>query len=109
MKTTKLDDDLSVSGQVQPRDVPELARAGYRTIICNRPDEEEPGQPTFAEIAAIAESLGLKVAHIPVDDAHPVEMQKGEFARALAQLPAPVLAYCRTGNRCTRLHEAVSV
>ncbi|GAA5053766.1 TIGR01244 family sulfur transferase [Erythrobacter westpacificensis] len=108
MEPKKLTDSLSVAGQVQPEEVEQLAKAGFKAIICNRPDDEEPGQPDFAEIAAAAEAQGLEVRHIPVDASRPVEMQKDAFARALAELPAPVLAYCRTGNRCTLLHQAVT-
>ncbi len=108
MEPKKLTDSLSVAGQVQPEEVEQLAKAGFKAIICNRPDDEEPGQPDFAEIAAAAEEQGLEVRHIPVDASRPVEMQKDAFARALAELPAPVLAYCRTGNRCTLLHQAVT-
>lgn len=108
MEPTKLSDTLSVAGQVQPDEVADMARAGFKSIICNRPDDEEPGQPDFADIAAAAQAQGMAVRHIPVDATRPVEMQKDEFARALAELPAPVLAYCRTGNRCTMLHQAVS-
>lgn len=108
MEPKKLTETLSVSGQVRPDEVEQLAKAGFRAIICNRPDDEEPGQPDFAEIAAAAKAQGLEVRHIPVDASRPVEMQKDLFVRALAELPAPVLAYCRTGNRCTLLHQAVT-
>lgn len=108
MEPTKLSDNLSVMGQVQPDEVAALAEQGFKAIICNRPDDEEPGQPDFAEVAAAAEALGLPARHIPVDAMRPVEMQKDEFAQALAEMPGPVLAYCRTGNRCTLLHNAVS-
>tara|TARA_B100001057_G_scaffold468556_1_gene527853 strand:- start:386 stop:715 length:330 start_codon:yes stop_codon:yes gene_type:complete len=108
MEPTKLTDTLSVAGQVRPEEIEQLARAGFKAIICNRPDHEEPGQPDFAEVAAAAEAQGMKVRHIPVDASRTVEMQKDEFARALAEMPGPVLAYCRTGNRCTLLHQAIS-
>lgn len=108
METTKLSDTLSVTGQVRPDEVAQLARAGFRSVICNRPDDEEPGQPDFAQIAAAAREQGMEARHIPVDAEHTVEMQSAAFARALDELPKPVLAYCRTGNRCTKLHEAVT-
>ena len=108
METTKLSDTLSVTGQVRPDDISQLAKAGFRSVICNRPDNEEPGQPDFAQIAAAAREQGMEARHIPVDAEHTVEMQNAAFARALAELPGPVLAYCRTGNRCTKLHEAVN-
>ena len=108
MGTTKLSDALTVTGQVRPDEMAQLARAGFRSVICNRPDHEEPGQPDFAQIAAAARAQGMEARHIPVDAEHTVEMQSAAFARALDELPKPVLAYCRTGNRCTKLHEAVS-
>lgn len=108
MEPNKLTEDLAVMGQITPEDVAALAQAGFKSIICNRPDEEEPGQPDFAEIAAAAEAQGMPAVQIPVDAERPVEMQKDAFARALADLPGPVLAYCRTGNRCTLLHQAVT-
>lgn len=108
MEPTKLDDTLFVAGQVRPEEVEQLAKAGFKSIICNRPDHEEPGQPDFAEVAAAAQAQGMEARHIPVDAARPVETQKDAFARALEELPGPVFAYCRTGNRCTMLHQAIS-
>ena len=108
MDTKKLTDNLFVTGQITAEQVGELAQQGFRSIICNRPDDEEQGQPEFAEIAAAAEGQGMAARHIPVDSDWPVEMQKDEFARALAEMPGPVLAYCRTGNRGSMLHDAVS-
>lgn len=108
MDITRLSEGLAVSPQVTREELPALAAAGFRAVVCNRPDKEEAGQPDFAEIAAAARALGLEARHIPVDDSHPVAMQKDLFAQALDELPQPVLAYCRTGNRCTKLYEAVS-
>ena len=45
---------LSVSGQITPADVEDIKDAGFRAIICNRPDGEGSDQPTFPEIAAAA-------------------------------------------------------
>ncbi|WAT16691.1 TIGR01244 family sulfur transferase [Aurantiacibacter sp. MUD11] len=106
MDITRIDEAISVTGQVLPKEVQALADAGFRTIICNRPDGEDPGQPDFASVAAAAQACGLEVRHIPVDDAHPIDMQKGDFARAMHDLPGPVLAYCRTGNRSGKIYQA---
>src|SRR3546814_7968304 len=57
---------LSVSPQIDPADVVALAASGFRSIVCNRPDGEEAGQPTAAAIAAAAEAHGLRFVHIPV-------------------------------------------
>ena len=62
----KLDDRTSVSGQIQPADVPGLKASGIGMIICNRPDGEEPGQPTAAEVQDAAEAEGIEFRHVPI-------------------------------------------
>src|SRR3546814_20687003 len=71
----------------------------FRSIVCNRPDGEEAGQPTAAAIAAAAEAHGLRFVHIPVMSGGIDEGDVATMARALADLPAPVLASCRSGAR----------
>lgn len=94
---------LSVSPQIDPADVVALAASGFRSIVCNRPDGEEPGQPTAASVAAAAEVHGLRFVHIPVMSGGIDEGDVAKMARALADLPAPVLAYCRSGARSEQL------
>ncbi len=100
-----LDVDMSVSGQIMPEQVQAIAKAGFRTIVCTRPDDEEPGQPRFAEVAAAAEALGLKAVHIPVSGWIGEEQIAGMQA-VLADMPRPFYSYCRSGNRSTTLYEA---
>jgi len=90
---------LTVTGQIQPQDVATLAGAGFKSIICNRPDGEEPGQPPQATIAAAAAKAGLGFAFLPVTGADLGPAAGREFARLMATLPGPVLAYCRSGAR----------
>ncbi|WP_143137759.1 beta-lactamase hydrolase domain-containing protein, partial [Burkholderia ubonensis] len=54
MNIRKLTDTLSVSPQITAADLPALSAAGFRAIVCNRPDGEGPDQPTVAEIRAAA-------------------------------------------------------
>jgi sulfide:quinone oxidoreductase len=89
---------LFVGGQITAADVEALARRGIRSILCNRPDGEEPGQPDFAEIAAAARAAGVEVRHLPIIGA-PSDEAAAAFGEALERLPAPVLAYCRAGQR----------
>lgn len=99
MQIKQLNDDISVTGQITPEEVALLSRAGFKSVICNRPDDEDPGQPSFASIAAAAEANGMQARHIPVSAELTPDMQKDAFAQAMAEMPGPVLAYCRTGNR----------
>lgn len=105
MQITRLNDRISVSPQIAVSDVAGLAELGYRSIICNRPDDEEPGQVSAAQIGEEAMRHGLAFAHVPAI-AGAIAAADGEaMANALATLPAPVLAYCRSGARSTKLHE----
>lgn len=103
MELRQLSPALFVAGQIKPDDMHAIAEQGIRSIICNRPDAEEAGQPAWADIAAAAELAGIETRFIPVT-AETIGPQVGaRFAEALAELPQPVLAFCRTGNRCTIL------
>jgi sulfide:quinone oxidoreductase len=94
---------LSVSPQLTEADVAQAARDGFRAIIDNRPDGEEPGQPTAAEMKALAAAQGLGFAHVPTVGGKITDEDVALMAHALANLEGPVLAYCRTGTRSTTL------
>ncbi len=104
MSVQALSADFAVAGQITPDDVPAIARAGFKSIICNRPDGEAgPDQPSFASIAQAAEAAGLKAQYLPAIAGQITSAHGAAMARLLAELPAPVLAYCRSGARSTSL------
>ncbi|GGB73973.1 bifunctional protein tyrosine phosphatase family protein/NAD(P)/FAD-dependent oxidoreductase [Blastomonas aquatica] len=105
MQITRLTDRISVSPQIAPHDIAELARLGFRAIICNRPDDEETGQVSEATICEEATRHGLAFAYVPAVSGAITAADAEAMANALATLPAPVLAYCRSGARSTKLHE----
>jgi sulfide:quinone oxidoreductase len=92
-----------VSPQVDPGKLEALASAGFRSIVCNRPDGEEAGQPSWDEVSQAAERAGMQSRHIPVVPGAIGDEHVVQFRAALDQLPAPVLAYCRTGGRAATL------
>lgn len=98
-----LDDTISVFGQITPEDVAEAKAKGFTTIINNRPDGEQPGQPTGEEIAAAAHAAGLGYVAIPVDHSGFNADQVAAMAAALEAADGPVLAFCRSGTRSTFL------
>lgn len=106
MELTRLDPKLSVSPQVRPGDLEEAARRGFRMVINNRPDGEEPGQPASAELRTAAGRLGLAYRYIPVAPAGLTGQDAVAFAGALREADGPVLAFCRTGARSTKLWQA---
>ena len=91
-------DDFTTAPQISLDDVAEAARQGFKTIISNRPDGEEPGQPTAAEIAAAAAAAGLAFHHIPVRGG-PTPEQVEATQAVLQEADLPVLAFCRSGTR----------
>jgi uncharacterized protein (TIGR01244 family) len=103
MNVYKLTDTLGVSGQISADLVPQIAAAGYKVLINNRPDGEEPGQPTSAEIAAAAEAAGLEYHHMPVTAMDFPGGDIEQMADFFDDEERPVYAYCRTGTRCTNL------
>ena len=103
MDIKPITDDLAVSSQISPEDVPAIAKAGFRSILCNRPDSEGAEQPEFDRIAEAARAHGLEVRFQPVLSGQVEDRDATEFGALLEALPAPVLAYCRSGTRCAIL------
>ena len=103
MNFKQLDDKVSVSAQVALADIEELARRGFRTLICNRPDGEDAGQPAFEDVAAAARAAGMETVFQPVTSATLDAEAARNFAAAVEESDGPVFAYCRTGTRCTML------
>jgi uncharacterized protein (TIGR01244 family) len=97
--------DICVAPQLTPDAMTEAARSGFRAVVNNRPDHEHgPGQPTSAEIEAAARAAGIEYRHLPVDGAYQSPEQAAAMARLLAELPRPLLMFCRSGARSARLY-----
>lgn len=103
MNIHALSQALSVAAQLGEADIRTVADRGYRSIICNRPDGETPDQPAFADVQRRASELGMQVAFLPVESGKVTDAQGRAFGQLVAELPQPVLAYCRTGMRSTTL------
>lgn len=103
MEIKTLDPDLGVTGQIAVSDLPAIVAAGYRSIICNRPDHEGSDQPEFRQIEQAARADGLVARYLPVVSGSVSPADGLAFGQLLQDLPGPVLAYCRSGARCTTL------
>ncbi len=104
MAIEKIADYLYVSKQLDERFAKRVPSYGIKTVICNRPDDEEPNQPSFETVKAWLHNAGVEnVIYMPVvmdgiDDA-----ALAEFQETVAKSPAPILAYCRSGTRSSML------
>ena len=103
MDLKRINDHVSVSGQIQPEDVATLKDLGFVAIVNNRPDGESPDQPAATEIEAAAEAAGLAYHHIPLGREG---VNPDLVARTKAVLEGshgPVFCFCRSGTRSTTL------
>ncbi|MFN3811600.1 MAG: TIGR01244 family sulfur transferase [Roseateles asaccharophilus] len=99
--------ELCVAPQLEAAAMAEAAAAGFRSVINNRPDfEGGPDQPSSREIEAAAKAAGLEYRHLPVSGAYQSPEEIAAFRHLLDSLPKPILAFCRSGARCTRLFQA---
>jgi uncharacterized protein (TIGR01244 family) len=96
--------DVWVAPQLTPEAMAEAARAGFKAVVNNRPDlEEGPAQPRNAAIEAAAQAAGLQYRYLPVNGAWQSPEEIAAFAQLLKDLPRPLLAFCRSGARSTKL------
>ena len=99
-------DTVCVAPQLDASAMAELARLGFKSVINNRPDfEHGPDQPANAAIEAAALAAGLQYRFLPVDGGWQSPEQIAAMAQLLQELPMPVLAFCRSGARSTRLYQ----
>ncbi len=103
MELKRINDDISVSPQISPDDMPAVKAAGFVTVINNRPDGEAPDQPTSATMQAAAEAAGLRYHYIPLGRDGVSSAMVEATTTALEGSDGPVLAFCRSGTRSTTL------
>ena len=103
MDIRTLTGELSVAPQILALDLKALADAGFKSVICNRPDGEAADQPNFDEIERAASQHGLHSRYLPAESGKVSDEQGAAFGTLMAELPKPVLAYCRTGMRSTTM------
>ena len=103
----QLSADVCVAAQLDPAAMAWAAQAGFKSVINNRPDfEGGPAQPTSAAIEAAAREAGLAYAFLPVSPAIQTPQEVARFAPLMAELPKPILAFCRSGTRSGKLYHA---
>ena len=105
----QLSADVCVAPQLDPAAMAWAAEAGFKSVVNNRPDfEGGPDQPTSAAMEAAARAAGLQYAYLPVQPAVQTPEEIARFAALLAELPKPILAFCRSGARSGKLYRAAT-
>ena len=89
----------SVSPQICAEDVAAIAAAGFKTVICNRPDTEVPPSHQADAIGTAVTAAGLTFKVLPLThqtmNAENVAIQREIYEGC----EGPVLAYCASGTR----------
>jgi len=103
----KLSAHFSVTPQIAPGDIPAIRAAGFKGIICNRPDGEAEGQPAWRDIEAAARKAGIETRFLPMTGPVPTDQALAGLIRAVEEIDGAILAFCRTGTRSEILWNAV--
>ena len=102
MRAQELEAGFAVTSQILPKQMAEVAAAGYRAVICNLPDGEGWLQPGHDKVAEAAKAAGLDFRYIPVSGGIGPD-ETSAMAEAMTSLPKPIVAFCRSGARSAAL------
>jgi uncharacterized protein (TIGR01244 family) len=101
MDLRQITETYTVAPQLEPGDMATLAAQGVTTVICNRPDAENPAPLQAAAMQAAAEAAGLTFVFNPVTGGQLTMDNVEEQRDAIDAAEGPVVAYCASGNRST--------
>lgn len=103
MQIHELEPGFAICEAITPDDLNEVARRGFRAVICNRRPGEAEDHPDDRALSQRAAELGLAWRCIPVTPGEYSEADIEAFGQALETLPTPILAFCRSGKRAVHL------
>ena len=91
----------AVSPQITPEDLAAIKAAGFATVICNRPDVENPPALQSQAMRAAAEAAGLQFHVLELTHQTMTPENIARQRDLIDTAPGPVLAYCASGTRCS--------
>ena len=94
---------LTATGALSAADIEALAASGVKTIINNRPDNDDPGQLSADEARALCDAHGIAYHHIPFVGATLTSADIDAFEKVLMSASHPIVAHCRSGTRSTMI------
>lgn len=105
IRVLELEPEVYASGQLFADDLRLVAKQGVRSIVNTRPDNEVPGQPSSADLARVADELGMTFLHFPVESGSITAQDAEAFAKACAELARPLIVFGRSGASSTKIWE----
>ena len=98
-----LNAQVSVAGQMTTDKFQQLIKAGFKSVIVNRPDQEQGNIVSVAQLRQIAEQSQVSVIYQPILSGKISQTDVIEFAKYYNELPKPILMVCRSGSRSSIL------
>ena len=98
-----LSPQLSVSGEMTQDKFQQLIKQGFKSVIVNRPDQEQGNTVRVDQLRNIAEQSKVSVIYQPVISSKISETDVVEFAKYYNELPKPILMVCKSGARSSLL------
>lgn len=98
-----LTNKVSVTGQMTSEKFNQLMQQGFKSVVVNRPDEEDGNNVKVSELREIAERQHVSVIYQPVISGKITQTDIQEFAKYYNELPKPILMVCRSGTRSSTL------
>ena len=96
MQGMKINDEMTVTGQVTPEDLRAAADQGFKSVLNLRAPDEEGVLP---DERRHAEAAGLKYVNIPVKKEAINDDLTDRVLSEIDALPKPALIHCGTGMR----------
>ena len=94
---------VSVTGQMTTNKFQQLMQQGFKSVIVNRPDQEQGNQVKVGQLRSIAEKSQVSVIYQPIMSGQISQANIDELARSYNELPKPILMVCRSGTRSAAL------
>ena len=98
-----LNAQVSVAGQMTTDKFQQLIQDGFKSVIVNRPDQEQGNTVSVAQLRQIAEQSQVSVIYQPILSGKISQTDVTEFAKYYNELPKPILMVCRSGSRSSIL------
>ena len=98
-----LNAQVSVAGQMTTDKFQQLLKDGFKSVIVNRPDQEQGNTVSVAQLRQIAEQSQVSVIYQPILSGKVSQTDVIEFAKYYNELPKPILMVCRSGSRSSIL------
>lgn len=90
-----------VAPQISPDEMPSIVAAGFKRVICNRPDVEVPASHQSAAMEVAAQQAGLEFFTHPLSHLNMTPDVIAMNHDLIIGCDGPVLAYCASGTRST--------